>query len=67
MFLNSYASQIWTQPYFYHNVRKYEVRLAIAMPKRDFSFLHYVRRKYAIQFFLRNDNLHTKMSYNETP
>ena len=29
IFLNSYAPQIWTQPYFHHNIRKYELTLPL--------------------------------------
>ena len=31
MFLNLYALQIWTEPHFYHIIRKYEVTLANAI------------------------------------
>ena len=31
MFLNLYALQIWTEPHFYHIIRKYEVTLATAI------------------------------------
>ena len=31
MFSNSYAPQIWTQSYFHHNIKKYEVTRLIVM------------------------------------
>ena len=37
IFLNSYALQIWTQPYFHHIIRNYEFTLPIFMKKHIFS------------------------------
>jgi hypothetical protein len=35
----------WLQPYVYHNIRKYEVMLAFAMPKYVlFIIFHYKKR-----------------------
>ena len=36
--LNSYQLQIWTQPYAYHNIWKYEVTLLIVMQKTYFFY-----------------------------
>ena len=36
--MNSYAPQIWTQPYFHHNIIKYEVTLQIVLQKHIFLF-----------------------------
>jgi hypothetical protein len=37
IFLNSYAPQIWTQPYYHHIIRKYELKLPIFMKEHIFS------------------------------
>ena len=44
---NSYASPIWTKPYFHHNIRKYEVTLPIIMLK-TFSIFNFGGRKQAV-------------------
>ena len=36
--LNSYAPQIWIQPFIYSSSRKYEVILIIVMPTNEFLF-----------------------------
>jgi hypothetical protein len=38
-FFEPYAPKIWTQAYVYHNIREYEVTLAIVMEKTFFYFL----------------------------
>ena len=48
IFLYLYAPQIWTQPYFYHNIRKYELTLPIFMKKHIFSTFNLGGRKQAV-------------------
>ena len=36
--MNSYAPRIWIQPYFRHNIIKYEVTLQIVLQKHIFLF-----------------------------
>jgi len=36
--LNSYAPRIWIQPYFRHNITKYEVTLQFFLQKHIFLF-----------------------------
>ena len=48
IFLNSYAPQIWTQPYYHHIIRKYELTLPIFMKKHIFSTFNLGGRKQAV-------------------
>ena len=48
IFLNPYALQIWTQPYFYHNIRKYELTLPIFMKNIFFPTLNLGGKKQAV-------------------
>ena len=48
IFLNSYAHQIWTQPYFHHIIRNYELTLPIFMKKHIFSTSNLGGRKQVV-------------------
>ena len=45
IFLNSYAPQIWTQPYYHHIIRKYELTLPIFMKKHIFFYFQFRWKK----------------------
>ena len=57
IFLNSYEPQIWTQPYFHHNIRKYKVTLAIFVKNHIFlllsSMLHYIKTPHSPSLLVR--------------
>ena len=48
IFLNLYALQIWTQPYFHHIIRKYELTLPIFVKKHIFSTFNLGGRKQTV-------------------
>ena len=45
IFLNSYAPQIWTQPYYNHIIRKYELTLPIFVKKHIFFYFQFRWKK----------------------
>ena len=45
IFLNSYAPQIWTQPYYHHIIRKYKLTLPIFMKKTYFFHFQFRWKK----------------------
>jgi hypothetical protein len=65
--LNSYAPQIWSQPYVYHNTRKYEVTSLIVMHKHIFYSLFGWKKQDISKISKEQQLTYKQTSLNERP
>ena len=57
--MNSYEPQIWTQPYIYDYIRKYEVTPLIIIEQHIFLFSTWVEENKTYVKIQNNSNNHT--------